>query len=473
MPEISYKDLENHLTKSQGVDQIILVHGDSLLCDDSLQKIISMIFKSKDPGMNYEKADGLSALSIGNAIEFVMTRSFFSGPKVVCISDARIFDAKSDLQSLISKAKQAFDKDDRKKAYKYLIKYINDSGSDLSSLSSTNFSERLNVSAEDEWIWQLIVYARESGVSAEDGQGESAVIEKAIERGLPKNHYLILITDSVDKRKSSYKEFSNKALIINCQIPKGDRKADKDAQSAIFREKANALLAPLNKSLDPLAFASLMDMTGDDLRVFSENLKLLADVASDRQKITKEDVNRVLVRTKQDPIYEFTNSLGSRDLESSLFFMRSILDSGAHPLQILASMVNLIRRLLVIKSFAESQKGRAWRKGMSYNDFQNSVMTEVNASDSELTSIVSSWSSSSKASKKASNTKTDLLIAKGASPYPVYLLFQKASGFIMDELLDYFSDLAKLDLRMKTSAGDAVLLIESVVIKICTSVIKK
>lgn len=475
MPEITHRDLDKHLKSGDSFDQAILIFGDSCLSDTALAKLVSHIFKGKEPGINFEKFDGLSGSSVGNAIEFLMTRSFFPGPKLVCITDARIFESKEDLSGLVTKSKQAFDKDDKKKASKFLLKFIAESGIDFTSITALNFHEKLGVSSDGQWAWQLINYINENVFTADEGQGDSAIIEKTIDKGLPKNHYLVLISDSVDKRKSGYKNFSSKALIVNCQIPKGDRKADKDAQDVIFREKAAEMLIPLKKSLDPQAFLALRDMTGDDLRVFSENLKLLAGFSGERQKITKEDVTKVLTRTRQDPIYEFTNSLGSRDLESSLFFLRSILDSGAHPLQILASMINLIRRLLVFKSFCEGEKGNIWRKGMSYNDFQNSVMPAVTSTDSELTGIISNWFSASvpSSSKKIPVAKTDLLMAKGASPYPLYLLFQKVTAFTMSELLFFFEELSKLDLKMKTSGGDNVLLVEALIIKICTNFNKK
>lgn len=473
MPEIDYKDLDDRLKSGISKDQVFLVHGDSFLCEEAVKKIISSIFKSGEPGMNFEKADGLSAQSVGNAIEFLMTRSFIPGPKAVCITDARIFDSKADNKSLLSKARQAFEKDDQTKASKIIVKYLSESGEEISSLTSLNYIEKLGLTQEDDWVWRAIVHAREIGISQSDGTGESAIIERAIDRGLPVNHHLIMVSDSVDRKKTSYKSFLPKALVINCHIPKGDRKADRDVQDEVFRQRAVSVLGPLGKSLDAQAFAALKDITGDDLRVFSANLGLLADFTAERQKITKDDIARVLVRTKQDPIYEFTNALGSKNMESSLFLMRSLIDSGAHPLQIMASMINLVRRLLVIKSFCESEKGRGWRSGMSYPDFQAKLMPVVTNADTELSDIIASWtsSSSSKGSKKA--TKTDLLIAKGASPYPVYLLFQKASGFRLENLLKYFEELSGLDLRMKTSSADSILLIENFIIKFCTSAIKQ
>lgn len=470
MPEISYRELEKHLKTSSALDQVILVFGDSCLSDSVVESVLTHVFKGKKPGINYEKADGLSAASVGSSLEFIMTKSFFAGPKLVCISDAKIFESKEDASSILIKSNQAFDKDDIKKASRLFLRYLAETGTELGSINSSNIEEKLGIQGDFSWVHQITGYIRDNSISFEDASSDSAIIEKTIQKGLPKNHYLVLVCDSVDKRKTGYKSFLSGNLVINCQIPKGDRKADRDAQDVIYREKASDVLKPLNKSIDPQAFMALRDLTGDDLRVFSENLKLLADFSGDRQKITREDVTSVLARTKTDPIYEFTNSLSARDLESSLFYFRSIIDSGAHPLQVLASMINLFRRLLILRSFCDGSGGRTWRNGMSYNEFQNTVMQAVSAEDSRLTELVSSWQpmTTNIKAKKTAAVKTDLLIAKGASPYPVYLLFQKASGFIIGELLKIYEDLSLLDIKMKSSGGDNVLMIESLIIKICT-----
>lgn len=95
-----------------------------------------------------------------------------------------------------------------------------------------------------------------NGINADESQAGSAVVEKIADKGLPKNHYLVLITDSVDKRKIGYKKFCFKGSC--CQLPdsKGRPEGRQEAQDVIFREIASEILDPVNKSLDSQAFAA-------------------------------------------------------------------------------------------------------------------------------------------------------------------------------------------------------------------------
>ena len=73
--------------------------------------------------------------------------------------------------------------------------------------------------------------------------------------------------------------------------------------------------------MDRRTFRAMYELTGFDLRIFSDNLNTLITYVGDRKKITQDDVEYVLKRTKKDPIYEFTNAISDRDLEKSFFFL--------------------------------------------------------------------------------------------------------------------------------------------------------
>ena len=77
----------------------------------------------------------------------------------------------------------------------------------------------------------------------------------------------------------------------------------------------------------------LHEMTGFDLRTFSGNLEKLVDYVGARQEITAADVEAVLNRTRQDPIYELTGALADRNPEQALFFLDSLLADGMFSLQ--------------------------------------------------------------------------------------------------------------------------------------------
>lgn len=90
-----------------------------------------------------------------------------------------------------------------------------------------------------------------------------------IEKGIPENHYLILTTTLVDKRKKIFKTIKNRGLIIDCHIATGSRKADIDEQRSVLQTIARKILSQVNKNLDPQAFIWLVDLTGFDLELFS------------------------------------------------------------------------------------------------------------------------------------------------------------------------------------------------------------
>ena len=76
--------------------------------------------------------------------------------------------------------------------------------------------------------------------------------------------------------------------------------------------------------MSPPAFTRLYEMTGFDLRTFSNNLEKLVLFAGERQEITEDDVAAVLERSKQDPIYVLTGAVSDRNPVQSL----ELLDHG-------------------------------------------------------------------------------------------------------------------------------------------------
>ncbi len=111
----------------------------------------------------------------------------------------------------------------------------------------------------------------------------------------------------------------------------------------------------------------------------------------DRKKITQDDVENVLKRTKKDPIYEFTNAISDRNVEKSLFFLDSLLSDNLHPLQLLAAITNQIRKLLIARGFIESAHGRSWHSGIQYGQFKSSIMPAVQIYDRDILDQLREW----------------------------------------------------------------------------------
>jgi DNA polymerase-3 subunit delta len=226
----------------------------------------------------------------------------------------------------------------------------------------------------------------------------------------------------------------------------------------------------------------MYEMTGFDLRTFVNNLEKLITFVGDRKKITVEDVQNVLRRTKSDPIYELTNAMSERNIENTLFFLNSLLASGFHYLQIFTAIINQIRKLLIIKEFVESPYGKEWQAGTQYNKFRSAIMPKIQEYDSILLRNLEDWKNVISKDKNSNNKKkgkskksrlniTDLLIAKNPNnPYPVFKLFTNSERFTKQELLHSIEYVSKADLRLKSTGQNPKLVLEDLAFHICKKV---
>ena len=315
--------------------------------------------------------------------------------------------------------------------------------------------------------------------NARQGQsttGDAAgILMTALSDKFPDNHYLIVTAEAVDKRRRLYKVMESAGLVVDCSVLQGDRQADRVAQEAVLRESMQGLLSKHDKVLEPSAFAALCDMTGFDIRTFQNNLNKLVDYVGDRKNITIADISAALERTKQDPIYAFTNALLEKDLGNVLFYMDSLLSNGYHELQLLAAAVNQVRRLLVIRDFATASAGGVWQTGMSYNTFRDQVMPLIQNHDTALKEQLADWDRSLASDEEAANeskrplTGTDLLIAPNPNnAYPVYKLMQKAMTFHTAELLDALKALGRADGYLKSSGQPHRSILADAILNICS-----
>ncbi len=490
MSEIHYKELNDYLTaleknrKTEAASPVYLIHGEELLWNIALEALLDALIPSKDRRLNYDPVDGTHE-NIKAAIEGVNTYSLLSGTKVVAIIDSKIFYSKQDESSLLEKAKAAFDAKNMKTAAKYLFSLMGLLNLTFDDISRENRRKTLKLDPEKfgdaVWFDKLVQYCSDKKLSIPSEGDNAALLQNAVEKGFPKGNHLIITTDMVDKRRKLYKIIQKKGVIIDCSVPKGARRADQLAQEAVLAERMETLLHGSGKTMDRPTFLAMYELTGFDLRIFSENLNTLITYVGDRKKITQDDVNNVLKRTKKDPIYEFTNAISDRNVEKSLFFLDSLLSDNLHPLQILAAITNQIRKLLIVRGFIESAYGKPWHSGIQYGQFKSSIMPAVQSYDRNILNQLQEWDdmlsknagmdkpgSEKGRKKKRKPTATDLVIAKNSqNPYPVYQMLLKSEKFTSHELIAAFEKLSAADLRLKSTGQSQKLVLEQAILGIC------
>jgi len=484
MPEINHKLLKKYLKDLSGDPArrfvpVYLIHGEELLVKTAYDDLLEMLLPAAERTANYDPVEG-TVENIYDVIERVNTFSLLSGPKVVAMRESRIFYTKQDKSRLLENSKKAFDDDDIKKAAKYFLSLMGNLNLTFEDMEKPNRDKTLKADAalmeSDEWLEDVIDYCKQNRLAVPEPADESAALQKAIEKGFPRNNHLLITTDIVDKRRSLYKTIKSQGVVIDCAVPRGDRRADKMAQEDVLLEKMTEILKPSNKEMDRGAYPALVEMTGFDLRTFCGSLEKLIDYVGERNTITVADVASVLKRTKKDPIYELTNAIADRNTEKALFFLGSLLASEFHPLQVLAAMVNQIRKLLLAKDFTQSPHAKSWNAAVSYNLFQQSIMPSIAAYDRSLLEIMQNREDSASPAedddqvkgKKKRKIKTDLLLAPNPkNAYPVYQLLKKSERFSKSELVAAVAYLNETDAELKISAQNPKLILERLILRIC------
>ena len=423
MTVIKHNEVQRHLervTQNTGSTRypVYLLFGEDVLTKTALQTILDLLMPVTARQYNYEALEG-SPENILDAVQRLNTYALLDSGKIVALFDSPLFSA----------------------------------------------GQKGTASPEN---------TQQKGVSSGDA---ADILIAAMTDTFPKNHYLIMTAPAVDKRRRLYKLMEETGLVVDCSVPQGNRQADKVAQDAVLRESMQALLSKRKKTLESSAFAALCNMTGFDLQTFQNNLNKLMDYVGDRKAITVADVTFVLERTKQDPIYEFTNALSDKDVGNALFYMNSLLANGYHELQLIAASVNQIRRLLVIRQFIDDTAGSTWQANMSYNAFRDQIMPLIKSHDQNLKEQLVAWDQSlsdsdrvEEKSKKRSSVTTDLLIAPNPNnAYPVYKQLQKVVKFNASELIDALTALSQADGRLKSSGQPPRSIVADVVLRICGS----
>ncbi|CAB1063389.1 DNA polymerase III delta subunit (EC [Olavius sp. associated proteobacterium Delta 1] len=486
MPIINYKDLKKYIEElgNNPFAPVYLIYGEEMLTQNVFDTLLDVLVPPSERSINYEPLDGTQE-NIHDVIGRANTYSLLPGIKVIALRDSKIFYAGQDKDRLLDNAKKAYDDDNIKKAAGHLrglMSLLNLSFEDIGKSNRQNsLGQNIILGADDAWLDEIITYCRENELSVPAAGDDSRTLQLAVEKGFPANNHLIITTDMADKRRSLFKALSNKGVVIDCSVPKGDRRADRVVQESVLADRMNTMLTAGNKSMGQSTYRALYEMTGFDLRAFSSNLEKLISYVGDRQEITITDVESVLQRTKKDPIYELTNALADRKPAPALFFLDSLLSAGIHPLQAFTALINQVRKLLLVKDFVESPLGSDWQAACPYDYFQKRVIPAIVEYDRSLLDHLSGWQTvlkeetpgqktgtRTKSKKKKSKLTTDLLIAKNPkNAYPIYFLLKKSERFSKEDLIKAFETLNAADKKLKTGGQDARLVLEKVILGIC------
>ncbi|WP_373501200.1 DNA polymerase III subunit delta [Desulfococcus sp.] len=488
MPEIPCSRFRSYLaeTPPAALPQVWLIFGEEAFCGAAAADLIGRLLPGPEKAFGYDPVDNDD---VSAAIERVSTFSLFSGTRVIALPDSRIFYSREDHQGLLKKAREAFEDDQVPKAVRHFtaaLGLLSLSLADAAQLAPGQKGVKIDPDlwGDGGWVTALLDWCRDKGLAPSPAADRCGELQQAAAKGFPAGNHLLITTELVDKRRGLYKTILEKGAVVNCSVPMGGGRQDVVAREALLADHTRSILGRSGKEMAQDAYRLMSEMTGFDIRTLTANLEKLIQFSGEAPVITAADVREVLTRTRQDPVYELTGALSDRNVEGVLRHLDALLQEGLVPLQILAAMINAMRRMLLAKGFGVSPPGRAWHKGMGFNDFQRSVMPAIQEWDQALLSSLAEWDEApegdpgadpkadqdggKKNRRGAAGPMTDLVIApKGKNAYPIYLLLKNSERFKLTELIDILADLQQTDVKLKTSGGPPRQLLESVIIRIC------
>ncbi len=459
MTEIQFKSFvqANMLDAPAGLPAVFLIYGEDLLVEQACDRILESLLGDLDRQIHCEVIDGAPE-ETARVIEKLNTYGLLASLKIVVVKDSHVFYRRQSGKQLAAAVEEKFSQGKKLAAARCFAELCDQAGVDPADLPAGGSIPSFLTGISRPVLEELAQICRRKGLQGGSGEKWSGMLEKAISRGFPDRHYLILTTDTVDKRRSLYKTIASKGLVVDCSVARGNRAADRKAQEAVLRDNMREILAGAGKKAAPGVFQELWQRCGFELRQFTRDLEKVIDYVGPAKVIQPGDVARVVKRSKADPIFEFTNSLARRDASRAIFYLRSLLAADTHPLQLLAAMVNQVRKLLVARCFLDRLAPGTWQPSMTYRRFQQAVLPAVLEYDKAI------------CDQAGGRKKTgDLLLASNPrSTYPVYQTLVSASGFNRTELIDAFRLLNRADVQLKSSSRRPALVLENVLMKICS-----
>jgi DNA polymerase III subunit delta len=139
---------------------------------------------------------------------------------------------------------------------------------------------------------------------------------------------LILISESIDKRKNVFAKISQNGILVQSQKLKKNEIID-----WIDRKTSK-----LGKKIAPEASDLLVDLKGDSLQEIYSEIDKLVTFTSERKAITRDDVLAVIGSSREFNIFELINSVGQNNKVKTIQILENLLNQNIEPIFIISML---------------------------------------------------------------------------------------------------------------------------------------
>ena len=427
--------------KSGKAPRLLLLFGDDLQVQEICKAILDLVVPEDQRGFNFERFDGRSAP--WDQIEAsLMTPPFLPGLKFLLIENVPYFFSREQKGELGEKILELWRDGKRDEALKLLIDllvlegWVQEQWDRLEPSSAKPLLALLDADGGEaqEVAEALLSFGKSRDIDLGKSKGSQGHrLTNLLDRGLPEWGFLLLTAVQVDRRMRLYKRFEEIGAVIHLGLER--ERSGKISRSDLL-EFVNQRLGQSGKSVDPQAREMILARAGDELRGLLQELDKLVLFVGERSAIRASDVEMIFADQGEGWIFDLTRAIGERDAAGALSQLARLLAQGEHPLRLLGTVASEVRRLLSARQLLETDFARVWKRGMSYQQFQQTILSQG----------------------------APLLTR---NPYGDYLCFQRADRLALADLRSYMEAIFDADFRLKSSGSQERMVLEKLLLGMC------
>jgi DNA polymerase-3 subunit delta len=191
---------------------------------------------------------------------------------------------------------------------------------------------------------QQVIFASEAEVWERLGDDSRESLVKQISDYLDNPApFTILVFEAaaLDQRMRLAKMFAEKTLTVSVELS-----ADPGERARLAVPLSLDMVRELGATLEPDTAEALCDLLNGDLTAIRTELEKLAAYAGDRKKITRADVDLLVISARKYEVWDVADMLAARQPARALEFLDRLLSEGEPPASLLGALAWMYRKLL-------------------------------------------------------------------------------------------------------------------------------
>jgi DNA polymerase III subunit delta len=181
---------------------------------------------------------------------------------------------------------------------------------------------------------RLVIVTELDSAPAAQHEALLAYLERPARRGV-----LVLIADDLDKRTILARRLLERACVVEFPLLKDYG----------LKSWANEYIRRSGCVISPGALDRLISLSGSELMPLVNEIEKLVLYVGESRSIPDEVVEKLVVSSHQNRLYELTGAIGRKDRKEALRLLSNILESGEPPLVILSALARHFRQVLIAR----------------------------------------------------------------------------------------------------------------------------